>query len=77
MECRREVCVYCGNRSRDVCADCAAEGMYRALEPEAVAEWELPRLPAYREFMEWPAPAKLALLYLIAYYQELERCPSV
>jgi len=51
--------------------------MYRALEPEAVAEWELPRLPAYREFMEWPAPAKLALLYLIAYYQELERCPSV
>jgi hypothetical protein len=72
-----EVCLYCANKRKDVCIQrCVPEGKFRHLEPEVVPEWELPRLPSYREFMEWPAPAKVAYLYLIAYYQELVRCPS-
>jgi hypothetical protein len=69
---RMEVWVWCLNNQREICvAACQPEGKYRHLAPAVLASGELPpSLPPYAEFLDWPGSAKLALLYLMAHYQD-------
>jgi hypothetical protein len=71
---RMQICIYCGNNGRERCqAECQPEGKYRHLEPETLHEWESAELPPYRELVDWDAWAKFAILYLKAFYADLER----
>ena len=65
------ICVWCRNRGQEVCLErCQAEGRYRYLEPELLAEWETPpELPSFREMVDLPARERLALIYLDAHYR--------
>jgi len=69
----QKVCIYCANRTQEVCVSrCQSEGKYRYLSPEPLPAWEAPpELPPFREFVDMPAPLKLAYLYLVAHYQRL------
>ena len=65
------ICIWCANKMVDVCFErCQAEGRYRYLVPEHLADWELPpELPPFRELIELPAIERLALVYLAACYE--------
>ncbi len=67
-----EICVWCLNNDREICVmACQPEGKYRHLEPVVLATGELPpSLPPHAEFVGWRSSAKLAMLYLMAYYQD-------
>lgn len=65
-----KICLYCANRTVDVCVDCAEEGAYRYLSPERLPSWESPpQLPPMRELVDWPAYERLAIVYLVSWYQ--------
>jgi hypothetical protein len=67
-----KICVWCANKNREECVTrCREEGRYRYLDPEPLADWELPpELPPFRDLLELPAVERLALIYLSAYYRE-------
>ncbi len=66
---RQEICLYCANKSRDVCGPCGEEGKYRYLVPVALESWENFDLIVMKNLVDWDAPARLAALYLLAYYR--------
>ena len=64
-----KICLYCANRTGEVCAKCKECGDYRYLSPERLPHWEAPpRLPPMRELVKWPAAERLAIIYLVAWY---------
>ena len=65
------ICIWCRNRGQEVCLErCQAEGRYRYLEPEPLAQWEQPpELPSFRELVDMSASERLALVYLDAHYR--------
>lgn len=66
-----KICLYCANRTVDVCLDCREEGAYRYLSPEVLPSWEgPPKLPPMRELVDWPAHERLAMVYLVSWYQQ-------
>jgi len=67
------ICIYCANKNGEACLEkCIPEGRYRYLVPEPLPAWEAPpELPPFKEFVDMPAPLKLAYLYLVAHYQRL------
>lgn len=64
------ICAWCGNQLHDVCPErCQPEGLYRYLEPEPLAAWELPpELPPFRDLVSLTAAERLALIYLAVVY---------
>jgi len=67
---KQEICVWCFNRNRLEClSECQPAGGYPWLEPDSPDTWEGgAALPSFREMREWPAEARLAMLYLVVYY---------
>ena len=67
-----EICIWCRNRMQDVCPPCQEEGKYRWLEPETLADWELPpELPPMRKLVDCPAADRLAIIWLNASYRQM------
>lgn len=65
-----KICLYCANRTTDVCPKCREEGVYRYLSPEVLPLWEAPpKLPPMRELVDWKAADRLAMVYLVSWYQ--------
>ena len=66
-----KICVWCANRSGEACmASCGPEGKYRYLAPDTRPVWEAPpRLPPLRDIVDWPPAERLAMLWLVIYYQ--------
>lgn len=66
-----KICLYCANRTAEVCLVCRKEGVYRHLAPEVLPSWEpRPQLPNMRELVDWPAYERLAIIYLVSWYQK-------
>ena len=71
------ICVWCGNRSREVCPPCQQEGKYLYLEPAPLDPWEQPpELPAMRELVDLPAPERLAIIWLGVRYGQTKHPPG-
>jgi hypothetical protein len=71
------ICVWCDNRSREVCLPCEREGRYQSLEAAPLDSWEQPpELPAMRELVDLPAQEWLALVWLSVRYRELQDPPG-
>ena len=72
-----EICVWCGNRIREVCVPCQQEGGYRHLEPAPLDSWEQPpELPAMRELVDLPVQERLALIWLSVRYSQTRGPPG-
>lgn len=67
---RQEICLYCANKSRDVCPLCGEEGKYRYLVPVALESWEGFDLIVMKNLVDWEPAARLAALYLLAWYNK-------
>ena len=71
------ICVWCGNRSCEVCLPCQQEGRYRNLEAAPLDPWEQPpELPAMRELVDLPAQERLALIWLSVRYIQAKDPPG-
>ena len=69
-----ELCIYCANRSQEVCVSCKEEGRYRFLEADSLNTWELPpELPTMRELLAMPPDERLAVIWLSIRFAEKER----
>lgn len=66
---RMEICLYCSNKSRDVCSPCADEAKYRYLVPTMLENWENFDHLVMRNLVDWDASSRLAALYLLAWYR--------
>jgi len=62
------IMLFCINRNRECCSECAAEGKFRKLDPEPLDYYEQFNLPHFSELLEMSAHAKLAVLWLALYY---------
>ena len=70
----QRICVWCRHKIDEACQECAAEGLYRCLEPEPLSHWEFPpELPPMRELVGLPAAERLALIYLTICYEQMMR----
>lgn len=68
------ICVWCRNKSADVCVPCREEGRYRFLELDTLSSWELPpELPSMRQLVDLPAPERLALMYISVVLEQRQR----
>ena len=71
------ICVWCGNRSREMCLPCQQEGKYRHLEPAPLDPWEQPpELPAMRELVDLPAEERLTSVSLSIRYSQTKDPPG-
>ena len=69
-----KICLWCANRTADVCSSCSDEGRYRYLVPEPLPSWETPpELPPMRDLVEMQPWERLALVYLIMLYERMAR----
>jgi hypothetical protein len=70
-----KICVWCSNKGGEACiTECQKEGKYRHLDPEQLEPWEPgPRLPQFREVLQMTASERLAILWLVTFYQGRER----
>ncbi len=67
---RREICIYCANKTSEVCQEgCAPEGKYRCLSPEELPQWETYHEIAFSTLVDFSPAARLAALFLMAHYR--------
>jgi len=70
----REICIYCHDKTSDVCLPCQQEGRYRFLEPDNLEHWEQPpELPSMRKLVDLPPYERLAVLYLSVALEQRQR----
>jgi hypothetical protein len=67
----QKICIWCVNRGCEACVtQCQVEGKYLHLCPDEIEDWEPgPKLPAFKELSSWSPQERLAILYLVYYYQ--------
>ena len=68
----QEICIWCVNQNRETCiAECAPEGNFRHLAPEALEPGEMgPELPPMRQLVDKPAEERLAIVWLNSHYRD-------
>ena len=66
-----KICIWCSHKGDEACiTECQKGGRYHHLDPEQLEQWEPgPRLPPFREMLQMTASERLAILWLVTFYQ--------